>query len=300
MFQLQPRIFRRTLRILAVTFTLLLSAFTWTGLERGWRVPSSGCGPRPRREGPIREVRILAFNIAKAFAFTGSGRFASRDDMARRLDGVLDIVRRERIDLAYISEINSECGPRPFDQVDYLVRRGPFHAWASCDNYRFGVPGLRIRSGNALLSRLPLRALAVEQLPGEKAFWNPTNNRRILWCDVRVNGDWLRTASLRNDSFDLSTNLLQARFILRSLDGRPALLAGDFNAEPQDASMQIFREAGFSGRLDGPATFPTHAPARCIDYILAPANWKLIDHRVLECGLSDHFPVVSVFRIPGH
>lgn len=278
---------------------LVAASFVFNGLNRGWREPDAGTGGGEPIRSRVREVRVFAFNIAKCFFHEGGITFASTSTIHDRLDKIATVIERERSDLVFLSEVVLEAGPAPIDQVESLARKGKFACFAASENYSFGLPWYRIRSGNALLSRFPCRPIEVMQLDGGRPFWAPTNNRRVLWCDIEINGERLLTGSIRNDSFDLENNRVQTSELLAYVADRPALLAGDFNAEPSTDSMSMFRESGrFSGALDGEPTFPAHAPTRRIDYILAPSSWKLLEQRVVDTGISDHLAVVSVFQLP--
>ena len=156
---------------------------------------------------------------------------------------------------------------------------------------------LRTRVGDGQRQEL-LRNGPVQQLVGGTPFYYPRNNRRLLWCEIKLNGQPLLANCLRNDSFNPDNNLLQVEQILRKLDRRPAIFAGDLNVTPQQAAMKLWRESGvFTAEWEGPATFPSEAPTERIDFVLAPASWKLVSSKVLKSDLSDHLPVVSVFEV---
>lgn len=280
--------------VVAAGAGLALALFVVHGSSDAWREPEAGTTDAPAREEPADELRVLAFNLAQAGFHRGGLELAPRAEVLARLDALAEVLRHERVDLACLSEIVAEAGPGSVDQVRTLAERAGFHAWAFGENYRFGLPGVRVRAGNAILSRFPLRPLEVVQLPGRRPFWNPTGNRRLLWAEVHLAGLPLRVGSVRNDSFDLVNNERQVRSLLGSLPPGPVLLAGDFNAEPGDPPLRLLRESGrFAGRFDGPATFPS--TGRRIDYVLAPAGWSLVEERVLPLELSDHLPVLAVF-----
>jgi endonuclease/exonuclease/phosphatase family metal-dependent hydrolase len=121
----------------------------------------------------------------------------------------------------------------------------------------------------------------------------------VLWCELELDGAPLLVGSVRNDSRDLANNLVQTRELLDYVGARPALLLGDFNAEPTDASMRLLVETGrFTGLFHGPPTFPSTRPKRRIDHVLAPASWTVIGQHVVAAGNSDHLAVVSTFRLP--
>lgn len=278
-------------------FVVGAASFVFNGVNGGWRMPETGSGGGEVARTPAREIRILACNLFKCGFHEGGLSFASTATIHERLDRIAATIEREQSDLVFLSEVVMEAGPAPVDQVEYLARKCGFAHFASSENYNFGWPWYRIRSGNAILSRFPCTPLETMQLHGGRPFWAPTNNRRILWCELEINGQSLLTGSVRNDSFDLENNLLQTQQIVDYVRDRPALLAGDFNAEPHTRSMSMLRDGGrFSGVVEGPPTFPAHAPTRRIDYILAPSTWELVEHRVVETGVSDHLAVVSTYR----
>jgi endonuclease/exonuclease/phosphatase family metal-dependent hydrolase len=289
-------------RWMAVSLALLVAAslalFAANGLGTGWRVPESGSGGGVEREPPLREVRVLAWNLWKAGFHEGGFRFASVDEVRGRLERVADVLRAERSDLVFLSEVVMEAGPCPLDQVAYLAQAAGFAHWAAGENYSFGLPFYRIRSGNALLSRLPLAPLETMQLAGARPFWSPEGNRRILWCEVALDGSPLLVGSVRNDSFDIANNLRQTEEILDWVGDRPALLAGDFNAEPDTRPMALLRSTNRFVSTDTPGTWPAGAPRRRIDHILAPASWTLVEEHLVDAGVSDHLGVAATFRLP--
>lgn len=292
------RILRCVLFALGSVGLVTALAFVLNGTSDAWRTPEAGVVAMLEPRAARRELRVMAFNAAKCGFFAG-GRFAEREVVTAELDAVAQVIVREDCDLVVLSEVVLECGPEPLDQVVYLAQHSGLSHFAASENYSFGVPFLRIRSGNALLSRWPLKALETQQLAGGAPFWNPTNNRHVLWCEVGLPKGPMLVAALRNDSFDLANNLVQTREIVAWLGERPALLAGDFNAEPHDPSLELLRKSGrFSGLVDGPPTFPARAPRRRIDHVLAPAPWKLLEHHTVEIGSSDHLAVVATFELP--
>ncbi len=302
------RVWRVVKYVGVASFTALVvlaGLFVWNGTRDTWRRPSIGenghlifYAPYPSATSS-RSLRVMAVNAAKCWFHRGGLDFASEEEVRANLERIADVIRAEKPDVVCLSEVVMEGEPVDLDQVEYLAASCDFLYWASAENYSFGLPFFRIRSGNAVLSDRPMRALAVQQLAGRAPFWNPTNNRRALWFEIRVDGTWVLGASLRNDSFDPANNLRQTEQILARHGDRPALLAGDFNAEPGSPSMERFLASGrFVGFADGPPTFPANAPDRRLDQVLAPAAWTLIDVRVVDTGVSDHLAVVATFKIP--
>ncbi len=281
------------LRVLGALPFLGFALFVWNGSSRAWQVPDSGT-TQLAPSIPGETLRIMAWNLAKCGFHQGGFDFLSTDEVERKLDAIAEVIRREEIDLLFLSEVVIEAFPCPVNQVAYLADKASFSDWCYGDNYSFGLPFARIRSGNAILSRFALNPVSVEQLAGETSLWDPTGQRRVLWADLEFGQETLRVGSIRNDSFDLKNNAVQTREILESLGAQPTLLGGDFNAEPGSEPMELWKRSGrFRGVFQGAPTYPAASPYRRIDTILIPAAWPgAITQTVLDEDLSDHEPVV--------
>ena len=292
------RLVRRAIWVLVAVVACVVGLFVTNGLWPGWDDPDSGIVDGIGPTTHVSEIRIVAFNIAKCFMYEGGVSFAEPAEVEARLDRSLEIFSRAKPDLVFLAEAVFEGGPCPVNQVEYLARGGGFHSYAFGEEYSWGLPFWRLRSGNAILSRFPLEALENIQLAGKKPFWNPENNRRTLWCELTINGKGVLAGCIRNDSFDIENNLVQTEEILAYLGNRTALLAGDFNAEPDSKPISLLRsQQRFTAQFDGSPTFPASHPTRRIDYILAPRNWRLESCETIESSVSDHLPVLAVFTI---
>ncbi|MFH1023388.1 MAG: endonuclease/exonuclease/phosphatase family protein [Planctomycetota bacterium] len=249
----------------------------------------------PPKTGSMEEIKVLSYNIAKCFYYQEG---YSPEKVKKRLDGIASFIQEEQPDLVCLSEIVYDCAPCPVNQVVYLAAQSKMHAYAFGPNYCWGLPFWKIRTGNAVLSRWPLRPLENVPLPGRKSFFYPKGNRCILFCEIRIHDKTIRVGSLHNDSYDPGNNFRQTEYILNMIDGQPTFLAGDFNATPSQPSMIAYKTSGlFAGTWNGPPTWPAENPRNCIDFILAPRNWTLREHRVPHVNHSDHLPVISVFQI---
>jgi endonuclease/exonuclease/phosphatase family metal-dependent hydrolase len=241
---------------------------------------------------------VLAWNLAKCFVHRGGWSFASKDEVEARLHRIAAVIRAENPDLVFLSELVIECTPCDVDQLLFIARGTGLEHWVFGENFNFGLPFFRIVSGNAILARDALEPVANSDLVGRQPFWVTRNNRRVLFARARIAGEAVLLGSLHTDSFDFENNLRQTRQILAFEPSTPTLLAGDFNAEPTSASLaEIVGSKRFTGALDGPITFPADATGMRIDYIFGPAQWRLVDSRVLEDESSDHRAVVSTFVV---
>jgi endonuclease/exonuclease/phosphatase family metal-dependent hydrolase len=246
-----------------------------------------------------REITIVSFNIAKLFLHKGGLSFAEPERVRQRLRRAAQVIQDQEPDLVFLSEAVRQCSACPVDQVAEMAEATGMHTWAFGENYNFGLPFYRIVGGNAILSRWPLEPVRNQTLAGRKPFWITKNNRRALWCAMAINGKRILLAAVHNDSYNIRNNLAQTRQLLEFAGGRPTVIAGDFNANPDEPPMVLLNESGrFAGVFNGPKTFPSSGPEETIDFILAPATWQVVDHRVIKDPCSDHCAVCTVFRVP--
>ncbi len=128
--------------------------------------------------------------------------------------------------------------------------------------------------------------------------WDANQPRIATWVRLQARGSDL-TFFVANTHFDHrgkqareQAAWLLARETLRLGRGDPCMVAGDFNARPDDRPMrtlQLFMTNGGldpRGRTDGPMV--THALGR-IDHILYSNHFARVEARTLPAGrLSDH------------
>lgn len=123
--------------------------------------------------------------------------------------------------------------------------------------------------------------------------WNTACTRVVTWLDfgpfVVFNGH-LDHISLEARTNGMSQILRRAEKI-----GKPSLIVGDFNAEPDEEALALARKAGFADLADG--TGPTfhnfgRGDAIRIDYVLARGPWRCRAAWVERGNYSDHDAVV--------
>jgi len=240
----------------------------------------------------------MSYNIAKGFIHKGGLKFSDEKVVEKRMRQIAELIIREKADIVFLSEAVFECTPCPVNQIKFLAEASGMHSWAFGENYNFGLPFYCIVGGNAILSRFPLETITNLSLSGRKPFYVTKNNRRALWCTLHIGGESILAASVHNDSYSRKNNLVQAQQLIDYKGDRPALMAGDFNANPDEPPIEFIRNTGqFTASFEGPPTFPAGKANQKIDFIFAPHKWKLLKHRVIQTNLSDHYPVVSVFSL---
>jgi endonuclease/exonuclease/phosphatase family metal-dependent hydrolase len=268
---------------LPLLFTLLFVANSyWPGS----RTLESGLTPFPPGSSSLRKIKMMSYNI----------RWCKKSEGC--LDQVAALIKEEKPDIVFLAAIYYECAQCTVNnQVSYLANKAGLHSYAFGENYSFGLPFYRNRSGNALLSRLPLRARYTQPLSG--ASYKPRSKKNALWAEVELNGKNMLVGSVHNSHSNQEKNLDQVGELLAYADDQPAILGGDFNTTPKSPSMQKIRSSGrFIGDFDGQLTYPTSSPEERLDYILAPSSWQALEHKTLKSDASAHLPVVSTFAIP--
>lgn len=90
---------------------------------------------------------------------------------------------------------------------------------------------------------------------------------------------------------------------LSKLD-KPVMIAGDFNAEPEEESMKMMAEEFVIFKKDAaPYTFPADKPDIEIDYICLlksgkVAKFEVLEHSIIDAPVeSDHRPIVAEVKI---
>jgi endonuclease/exonuclease/phosphatase family metal-dependent hydrolase len=243
-------------------------------------------------------ITIASLNIAKGFAPITDTKYDTPERVRQRLDNMAEVLRRENPDIVVLSEVMTECTLCPVNQLEHLQKALAMPHAAFGENYHLGLPFLHVVGGNAILSKLPLLPVANFNLIGRKWFFQTSNSRRALFASVELYGTPVLVGSLHNDSYDTRNNTRQVEQLLDFIGDRPCILAGDFNALPKQAPIQLIQSSGrFTGEFDGPATFPANDPVKRIDYIFAPPSWTHLETRVLPGEASDHRAVVARFRV---
>lgn len=173
----------------------------------------------------------------------------------------------------------------PVDQVEWLSRRLAMP-------YVFGANSDDGLWGNAILSRAPMSEVSRHQ-------YDTTDNLKRGVISVRVETEasevWVFGTHLDNPSGAGEVRLQQVNEFLGVIAGRsPAILAGDFNADPDSDVLQTLAAAGLSDhalQIGLPDT--TSSDNRRIDYILTTAGVTVLDIRIPNEWTSDHLPVVA-------
>lgn len=238
-------------------------------------------------------LRVLCYNI-----HYGQG-----------MDGAYDIARLAAVikaaepDLVALQEV--DVGVRRsggVHQVSELGRlTGLTARFGPTQHYEGGL------FGNAILTRLPILDEVIQPLPySEPTAERQTYPRGALALTLQApDGRPLRFISTHFQHNVPEDRVAEARAI-NALFAAPGdtlrtLLAGDFNAQPEEEPMAILEQA-WAHAMDAARapTAPSVNPRTRIDYILhrPAAAFRVISSEVLgEAMASDHRPVLAVIEL---
>ena len=229
------------------------------------------------------ELRVLCYNIHHGRGMEG------KLDLAR----IAEVIRKAKPDLVALQEVDIHV-PRS-GNVDTLAQLATSlnmqHAFGKTIDLNGG------QYGNAILSKFPIMKQTVHKLPGKG------ETRAILCVDVKVNGKVLSFCSVHFDHQNEQVRLIQAKAMNIALEGikHPVIVAGDLNAIPNSATMELVRKSWHVVPKQGsPFTVPADAPKREIDYIVTRnlIRNKAVSRVIEEPVASDHRPVLAIVEIP--
>jgi endonuclease/exonuclease/phosphatase family metal-dependent hydrolase len=259
------------------------------------------------------ELTVMSYNI-KVGSWTTGG-----------LEAVAQVIADAEPDIVALQEVDRGIERTGhIDQAGWLGRRLGYHAvfGPATGGKAFGVDAGEY--GIAMLSRRPIveherRLLYHQPLPPEQ---RPpryyTEQRAMLGCAIDVDGILIDAVCTH---FDLTEDqrihqaAQVAEFTTGWHAGRPAILMGDFNAEPDSDEIAIirrvlrdvFQEQQIAGEQR--ITFPSgplgsrteDGWAGAIDYVFVTPEFRVREITVLReiSPASDHAPVIARLVIDG-
>ncbi|MFF0178035.1 endonuclease/exonuclease/phosphatase family protein [Micromonospora sp. NPDC005223] len=227
-------------------------------------------------------VRVAAYNIRMGFGLDG------------RLD--LDAVARELrgSDVILLSEVDR----------GWWLNGG--HDTLALLAGRLGMPYVFAPAadpvwGDAVLSRFPARSGQTRRLTAHGA---PTG-AQALGVTLDLGGRELAVVATHLQPPPGRDPVEQARevadFARRYANGRPLVVGGDLNTEPDDPAFAEFTGAGLVDAL-APArplrTSPADDPRTQIDHVFVSPGLTAAEVRAPRTGASDHLPVTLTVTLP--
>lgn len=244
------------------------------------------------------KLKVMSFNIASGLTIDG------------RLDLELtaSVIEKAEVDIAGLQEVDQNFSQRTnfTDQIKWLAQRLNMYA-------AFG-PNLTAHPadarwpmqayGNAILSRYPIKSYQNHLL--EKLESGPTSEQRgLMEATIDIDGELIAFfnthLSLNRKQLELNIEELLNLVKLQEL---PAILTGDFNAEPNSPHMQRIEEElnnVFGSSASHPETYKKQGDhGQKIDFIFYSKHWHVLEAETIHTKASDHRPVFAVLEFhPG-
>lgn len=218
-------------------------------------------------------LTVMTYNIQEGFS----------NDKHWNLEETARTIEASDPDIVLLQEITRGWLPMSsVDQVRWLAERlGMDYAYAG-NSY----DGLW---GNAILSRVPI-------VSTDSIVFSTTDNLRrgAVAIEVDTADGPMRVISthLDNPRAAIDTRLEQIAELIAFWGGStPAIVAGDFNADPGSAEWQAMIDAGFVDVGEGTSE-TTSEDERRIDYIFVTPDMAVTSYAVPEVWTADHRPVV--------
>jgi len=151
--------------------------------------------------------------------------------------------------------------------------------------------------GNAILTRLPVLAVATHPIPEAAGSRLAVHEVQVAGPRGPVSVVSVHLAGAPEERHAQADSLTKV-----FLDSdRAVVIAGDFNSRRGDRVMErIRRDWRILEKEGDPDTFPSDAPDREIDFVamLGTDSFELVEHVVVDEGVaSDHRPILAVFRV---
>ena len=219
------------------------------------------------------ELTVMTFNIQEGFS----------NDNIWDLEATARTIESYDPDIVVLQEITRGwLVMSSVDQVRWLADRLDMNYAYSGNSY----DGLW---GNAILTRLPI-------LSTDSVIYSSTDNLRrgAVAVEVQTSSGPLRVLDTHLDNPREATEVrLEQIEVLVTFLGTstPAIVAGDFNADPGSPEWQAMIDAGLVDAAADDAT-TTSEDARRIDYIFLTPNLTVSSYDVPEIWTSDHRPVI--------
>jgi len=233
-------------------------------------------------------LRVMSYNVHHGAAIADR---SIADNMVVQAK----ILREQNPDLVALQEIDNRC--RRSGSVDQTQRyaqltrlNGRFGRFMDYDGGQYGL---------AVLSRFPVDEVKLLDLPPGRA---EPRIALILTAEVaegvnvlfvNVHFDWYAKSKER---------VLQARKLVEHLkeSDLPIIVAGDYNAQRNSPTLEVFEEAGFEyvGKRGSAFTFDAKNPSIEIDHVFIRdgAKMKISTEKITvleETVASDHRPIVT-------
>ncbi|WP_440224274.1 endonuclease/exonuclease/phosphatase family protein [Dokdonella sp. MW10] len=247
--------------------------------------------PTPTTHLDVLSCNILAGGSVKRYReyVTQSWKHVVPHGRRANLDGLAALA--SKYDLVALQEADFGSLRSGFmNQTQYLAESAGFPFWSHQPNRRMAKVA---NSCNGMLARLRPSEVVDYPLPGR------IRGRGALWVRFGDEASSL-VVVIAHLSLGPKARAFQLAYITELLQGHPnALLIGDLNTPIESPELRtLFATTSLQAPEQPPLTFPSWAPKRAIDHILASSTLVVEDLRALPHLVSDHLPIAARIRLP--
>ncbi|KYP14419.1 endonuclease/exonuclease/phosphatase family protein [Flavihumibacter sp. CACIAM 22H1] len=250
----------------------------------------AGCRSAEKTAGAsASRLVVLSYNIHHANPPSRPAGFID-------LDTIAATIRASGADLVAIQELDSvTTRSNGVYQLAVLAEKlGMYYRFERTIPFGGGAYGIGI------LSRFPIQDARAYALPNLDAL--PAEPRKALLVQLNWQGTPLYFGCTHFDFTNQELKLAQAKALLTHLAAvqqYPVLVAGDFNAEPEEASIRLLSSTFGSAGKATDYTIPELHPDKKIDYIFYTPGWfqpESSEVLTKDSYGSDHLPLRAVFK----
>lgn len=237
--------------------------------------------PAPAAEVASDSARVLNWNL----------HYGTSTAPAVEVEAIADLIRKEQATVVTLQEVSRGwIMGGGVDMATYLANAlGMEFAFVGAADQQFG---------NALLWHPDTPITDVERIA--LTYGDGPQQRSAIGGTLNLADGQFRisTAHLQHRDQNTPTRILQLDDMFADMPtGGPALITGDFNAEPGWPEIDYLTEHGFISGQDTAGdsaqfTWPTSGPNVRIDWMFAK-DLKFSDFEVLTTQISDHTPQVA-------
>lgn len=284
------------------------------------RIASAELEAVPVGAGDSGLLRVACYNIAHGRGLAASNwAGGSAEQRKERLEQIAAQLRQMNADIVVLNEVDFDASwSGGVNQAEELARMAGYRFRVESANIDLRVLVWNLRFGNAILSRFPLKNVAVVDFPGY-AVWETllAGKKRGVRAEVSRGDHVFQIVGAHLSHRPEMVRVESAQMIceLAASARGPVIVAGDLNSTPggfpghvstpdSRNAIEVFDSAGEFQRqpvADPGArdfTFPADAADRIIDWILISDDLRFRQYEVVDSTLSDHKAVVAEIRLP--
>jgi endonuclease/exonuclease/phosphatase family metal-dependent hydrolase len=263
-------------------------------------------------------IRFAAFNIAHGRG-TNASNWSARAGRRSRIKEIANLLAREKVDIAVLNEVDFDAvWTLHGNQAEAIAREAGFQHVVEQRNLDVAIPFVRLRFGNAVLSRFPIRSARSIQYPSASSYERRfAGSKQGAIVDVQLDDQTvIRVIPVHLEHRDPATRAGSIEVIAAAAKESPVpfFCLGDFNC-----GIMNVRESRSSGvdnetfdrllpesqlkRFRTPPldskqlTFSSFSPTLAIDWVWIPVDWEFVSLRVMDVQLSDHRPLFAEVRL---